>query len=205
MRGVRLGPQQVPLPLDRVQALERGGPGLASGEALDRFQQPRPVACEAERRVGSTARGDDGGDVVARHVKLDELARELSHLSGSPRVGVQLVEHDGEDAAANTLLVGRDVLRRSRPLRRRRLRAVDGNPDLGEHGDLLARALLEHLEVVAGEAGDDLACLVGDERLHLDVVDLGAKDGGLRRSRGRRLGLSVCSAGEQRGHDEAAK
>jgi hypothetical protein len=149
------------------------------------------------------------GDVVPRHVELDELAGELPHLSGSPRVGMQLVEDDGEDAAANpSSLVATSCVDRARS--GRAAPCGRGNPDLGEHGDLLAHAFLEHLEVVAGEAGDDLPRLVGDERLHLDVVDVRRERRWLAAGqRGRRCGVALGSAGSKRRRaaapDEAAE
>ena len=110
------------------------------------------------------------------------------------------VEHEDPDAAAEGRLVRRGVARR-RALDQRLLGALDRNRDLGERRDLLGDPFLENLEVIPGEGAEELSPLVHDERVDLDVVDLGPEDGipGLPVS--RRL-LGQTASGELGGQRE---
>ena len=66
------------------------------------------------------------------------------------------------------------------------IRALDRQLDVREHLDLLRLSVLEDLEVVARQAGDEVALLIGDDRVDVDVVHLDLK-------RHRRGSLRLCA------------
>jgi hypothetical protein len=100
---------------------------------------------------------------------------------------MKVVEHDQVEAAFERAFVRRDV-RLGRHcgggLRGRR----DWQIHHGERGDGLPPVVLQHLEVVAGQVGHEVAVLIRHDRVHFDVVDLDTEVHlGLRRWRGVRL------------------
>jgi hypothetical protein len=100
-------------------------------------------------------------------------------------VGVQVVEDGDVDAAVERPLVRLHVGLDRRLGVERPIRLLDRQIDQGEGADRLALAVFEDLEVFFLEVADELALAVGDERVDLDVLDLGFEGWGLQR--GRRL------------------
>ena len=101
---------------------------------------------------------------------------------------MQVVEDDDIDAAVELPLVGAHVGFDRRFGEQRPLQALDRQVDEREGADGLTLPVLEHLEVVLRQVADEPALCVGDERVDLDVLDLGLEGGGLER--GRRLLLA---------------
>ena len=101
---------------------------------------------------------------------------------------VLVVEDDHVQTPGERLAVRLRVGRRPAG-RRARTRSVllDRDLDVREHVDLLRLAVFEHLEVVSREARDEVALLVGDDHVDVDVVDLDLE--GDRRGRLRVLSL----------------
>jgi hypothetical protein len=121
---------------------------------------------------------------------------------------VVVVEQQHVDAPLERPGVGAHV-RHDRPrLVDEALEPLDRDDDLREERELLQDAVLVDVEVLAGQALDQVAALVGDDGVDLDVLDLGAEGDGRdllgvgrrcgrlpdlrrgpgRRRRGRRLG-----------------
>ena len=97
-----------------------------------------------------------------------------------------------------------------RPRTANRSGRLDRQLDVREHLDLLRLAVLEDFEVVARQAGDEVALLIGDDRVDVDVVHLdlkGDRRGSLcrRASRAERTDSSALrhrSAGLQAGGEQ---
>ena len=116
---------------------------------------------------------DDGGDVVGAQVLVDELVRRLLDQGAAQRGGVVVVEEQHVDAAFERPGVRADV-RHDRPrLVDEAIQALDRDHDLREEGHLLQLAVFVDLEILAGEALHEVGALVGDDRVDLDVLDLG--------------------------------
>jgi hypothetical protein len=72
------------------------------------------------------------------------------------------------------------ALNRSRG-KQRPIGPFDRNIDEGKRRNGLALAVLEHLKIVFRQGSDELPLLIGDERVHLDVLNLGLERRGGRR------------------------
>ena len=107
--------------------------------------------------------------------------------------------HEDEDAPLERRAVGRDVGRDRRLREERRIDALDRDVDHREHRQRLRLAVLEDLEVVLGQRADEVALLVGDVGVDLDVVDFDLEGHGRLWRRRRRRGRCL---GEQREEDE---
>ena len=169
----RPGMRRAALPEVLVVAGERGRLELPAHEPVDRRQQQPLVARELLRGVGAAAREDDGHQIVGAEVALDELPRGVLDELRPQRVDVQVVEDHHVDAAVERPLVAlRRPARSASRLEERPVGPLDRNIHEREVRDRLRLAVLEDLEVVLRQVADERPCLVGDERVHLDVVDL---------------------------------
>ncbi len=119
---------------------------------------------------------------------LDELARGPDDILRSQRGGADVVEHDHIEAAVEHRTVGPHILDDRATAEARRVEALHRYLDGRERVELDGLAVLEHLEVVARQAPDEVSLLVGDDDIDVDVVDLDLKCDGrtLRISRGLR-------------------
>ena len=116
-----------------------------------------------------------------------------------------VVEHDHVQPPLEAARVRFDVGRRPPCCTRAAARRpLDRDVHLRENVDLLRLAVLEDLEILARQALDDVALVVGDDGVHLDVVDLDPEgDGRLARcgavagcgGRARRRGPAGTAAG----------
>ena len=145
--------------------------------------------------IGGAPGIDDGGEIVGADVALDELARRAAHADGTPGIGLQIVEHEHEDAAVELLAVAAARRDRSAVPEERRILPFDRQVDAREHFNRLRGSVLEDLEVIFRQIIDELSLRIRGARIDLDVVDLDSE-------RGRRL--SRCLRGlphERRGGD----
>ncbi len=179
-----------------VEPFERARAQLLADELVDRaVQQPRVVG-ELLGGVVHAARGDHRRQIVVAEVPVDELLRRALDQRRAQRVGVQVVEHDDVQPPLERVAVGLRVRRNDALRVEEALGLFDRDVDLGEQLDLLRLAVLEDLEVVLGQPRHEVALRVGDERVHLDVVDLGLEGDGRRRLRAARArGLTGWLAG----------
>ena len=100
-----------------------------------------------------------------------ELARGIAHRRAAQRAHIEIVEHDDVDAPVERLAV-RACVGRDRPaLDDDLVRLLDRNVHERERIDLLRLAVFEHREVVARQARHELALLVSDDDVDVDVVD----------------------------------
>jgi hypothetical protein len=114
---------------------------------------------------------------------------------------LQVVEDGDVDTPVERPLVGLHVgLDRGLGVERT-IQFLDRNINQTEGADRLALIVLEDLEIFLGQVADELALAVGDERVDLDVLDLGFESRGLQRR--RRLLLSEaggdCKRHKRRG------
>ena len=185
-----------------VEPFERARAQLLADELVDRAVQQARIAGELLGRVVHAARGDHGRQIVGAEVLVDELLRRALDQRRAQRVGVQVVEHDDVQPPLERLAVGLRVRRNDALRVEEALGPLDRDVDLGEQLDLLRLAVLEDLEVVLGQPRDEVALRVGDERVHLDVVDLGLEGDGRRRLRAARArGLTGLADGRARGRE----
>ena len=166
----------------------------------------RPVAGEFLRAVLARAGLDDRGDVVGAEIALDELLGGLADPDAAREVRLQVVEDQHEHPAVELLRVARHVGLDRGGREERRVRPLNRDVDQRHDRQVLLLAVLEDLEVILGQVADEAALRVGDDRVHLDVVDLGPErhrrrllraaaaavppgDAGAAGGRGRRGGL----------------
>ena len=162
-------------PLHVVNHVERRRAQLAAHELVDGAQQARLAGGEFLAGVGAAAGVHDRREIVGADVALDELLRGQLDALRAQRRGVQIVEHDHVDAAVGGLQVVADVRLDRLRRKQRPLDALERNVDQRKRGDLLRLAVLEDLEVLGLQVGDELALLIEDARVDLDVVDFGAE------------------------------
>ncbi len=112
---------------------------------------------------------------LAPEILVDELVRRLLDLGAAQRAGVVVVEQQHVDAALERPDVGADVRHDRTGLVDEALEALDRNDHLREERRLLQLAVLVDVEVLAGQALHQVAALVGDDGVDLDVLDLGAE------------------------------
>ena len=119
-----------------------------------------------------------------------DLLDELPHAAGSLELQVQIVEEHQEDAARRVVHAAHrrkdDAFRRRE---RRRFEHVGDAPaaDDGQRREFLLHAVLEDLEIVLRQIGDEPAVLVLDDHVHRDGIDLDSERGRLLRTRSSRL------------------
>src|SRR5439155_19598376 len=82
---------------------------------------------------------------------------------------------------------------------------LDGNVDDAERADRLRLAVLEHLEILFGQAADEVAVAIEDQRVDLDVLDLRLERRLLLRRRRRWLLSADDRGGEDDRRSEEAK
>ena len=113
----------------------------------------------------------DSRQVVGRHVVLDKRSRggpdDLDPLKGR----VEIVEHEHVETAVEFIVIADIGLGGCGPAPRLVWRA-DRHVDKREQLDILQHVVLEHLEVVGAEVADRVPVRVGDDGVHLDVVNL---------------------------------
>ena len=141
-------------------------------EVVDGAEQPFPAAGEfLARRLGAAGL-DDRRDVVGPQVALDELFGGELHARRPREAGVEIVEHQDEHPAVEFLAVAADIGLDRLGLIERRIEFLDRDVDERDDRDRLRLAAFQNLEVVLGQAADEVALLVGDAGVDLDVVDL---------------------------------
>ena len=109
---------------------------------------------------------------------FDELPRGPDDISRSQRSGADVVEHDHIEAPVEHRPVGPHILDARPAAEARRVEALHRDLDDGEGVELDRLAVFEHLEVVAGQSANEVALLVGDDDIDIDVVDLDLKGHG---------------------------
>ena len=154
--------------------------GLQAGarDLADRLVEPLAIVGHVDGDRRGAARHD------AEHVAFvdqlpGDLLEQLTDAPGVPEIHVQVVDEDQEDAPRR--VVGRARRRQQDPfLHRRRVRGhvVDHAAAVREHeGDqLLLDAVLEDLEVLLAQVGDELPLGVADDHRVGDQVDAAADD-----------------------------
>ena len=158
-----------------VEPFEAQRPHAAPLKLVDRPDQQLAIGGEFLRRVAAAARVDDRAEIVGRHVLAHEPAGGIAHRRAAHRADVEIVEHDHVDPSVERLAIGSRIGRDCPALDDELLRLVKGNVDERERIDLLRLAVFEHREVVARQSGDEPALLVGDDDVHVDVVDVDLK------------------------------
>ena len=141
-------------------------------------------------------------------VSRDPL-EQIANPAGVAEVEVQVVDDDQEDAAGGVVARARrrqdDAFLCRR--RRRRQQVVDAAAvDQRQRRDVLLDAVLENLEVVLRQVGDELILAVADDRVHRDEVDGDAELWAARWLPGaaRRGGQPGCSQERAPGRRSAA-
>ena len=196
----RSSQRRVALPEVLVVARQRRRLELLPDELVDRGQQQPLVAGELLRVLRAAAGEDDRHQIVGAEVALDELTRgDLARAASAAR-DVQVVEDHHVDAAVERPLVALTSGSIGLAANSGRSARSIGMSTSGERRNRLALAVLEDLKVVLGQVADELALLVGDERVDLDVFDLRLERRGLRCWRLRRLprGEHNAAAAQQR-------
>ncbi len=191
------------LPVVLIETLDRPRAELLSDELVDGdVEQPR-IAGELLRRVRPAARMDDGGEIVLTEVLVDELLGGSLDEGAAQRRRVVVVEHEHVQAPLEAARVRFDVGRHRRVAHHQPGRPLDRDVHLRKDVHLLQLAVLVDLEILAREALDDVALVVGDDGVHLDIVDFDPeRDGRLplrRRGRLRRTGRRRRLAGRRLG------
>ena len=168
-----------------VERFEHGRSVLAAHELVDGRHEQRGVCRKVLHGVGAAARVDDGADVVRAEIFFDEAARRLTDHDRANGADVQVIEHDDIHMAGEGRAV-RSHIGRHRPAERRKpVLPLDGNVHEREGIDFLRFDVFENVEVVFREARNEMPLSVGDDRVDVDVIDLGLKRH--RRRSGRRL------------------
>ena len=135
---------------------------------------------------------EDCRDVVGPHVPIDELLGRLLHLRRAHGGYVLIVEEDDVETAGKRPAIRLRVAGHRPSVDHERVVLLDWNFDVGERVDLLRLAVFEYLEIVPREARDEVALLVGDDHVDVDVVHLD-----LKRDRWRPL-RGLCLDGRRR-------
>ena len=144
---------------------------MTSGELIYGVREQAPVSGEPLRCVVSPGI-DDGHPVVRAQVALDELACRLLDVLRAKRIDVQVIQdHDVDPPVERPLVrlhiglgqcsewdVGFEI---ERDIDRRKRR------------DRLPHTVLENLEIVLREIGDDVTLRVGHDGIDFDVTDAG--------------------------------
>ena len=151
------------------------------------------VVREVLRGIGAAAGIDDGREIVGAEMPLDELARRLLDDGGAERTDVDIVQHQHVDAPVERPRIRAHVCADGTTEHGEPIRALDRQLDVRKHFDLLRLSVLEDLEVLTRQAGDEVALLVGDDRVDVDVVHLDLK--GHRRGR-----LRLCDGRAEARH-----
>ncbi len=139
-------------------------------ELIDRREQQPAIAGELLRRVSASAGVDHGGQIIRREVLLHELTRRFDHELRAQGCRVQVVQHQHVQPAGTGWRVGFDV-GRNRPVRGQKPVLRDcRNIDVREHVNPLRLAVFEQLEIVPGQAADDVSLAIGDHRVHVDIA-----------------------------------
>ena len=185
--GRRRGGERLLLVID-IERVERGGAELPPKKLVHGGEQEPPIAGELLRRIGPAARIQDRGHVVGAEILLDELTRHAPDKYRPCEAGIEVIQHDHIDAPRKHLLVRPDVAAPLASSERQRILPLHRDVDRRKHVDLLPLAVLEQLEIVLRQAANEIALLIGDHRVDVNVVDFGLK-GDLRPLRGRRRGL----------------
>ena len=181
---------------------------LPSLELVDRGEQHRALGRELLGAVGSPAGIRDGRHVVGPEVPLDELPRGIDDDLRPQRSDVEVVEHDHVQAAADWFGVGFHVAHDRRDGARAGTGGRYRDVDEREGADVLRLAVVQELEIILGEIGDEVSALVGHDRVDVDEVHLNLKCRGGRglllrerraTARSRRLPSGRRPQGE-RGH-----
>ena len=127
-----------------------------------------------------------------------ELARGITHRRTAHRADIEIVEHDDVNAPVERLAVGARVARDCPPLDDDLLRLLDGNVHERKRIDLLRLAVFENCKIVARQARDELALLVGDHDVDVDVVHLDLeRDAGWLRSLSQKDGRLQGNGNEE--------
>ena len=100
---------------------------LLARELVDGRQQPRLTAGEVLHRGRASAGRYDGDEVVHADKTADELLRRGADERGAAEIGLQIVEHEENDAAIEVADVRADVGFDDRATKERRIRA--GRPE----------------------------------------------------------------------------
>ena len=156
----------------RVEPLQAERSHALPDELVDGRDEKLAIGREFLRRIFPPARIDDGGQVIGAHELADELSSRVLQRRAAHRAHVEIVEHDHVHAAVERLSIGLRVGNDEPALVDELGRLLDGNLRPRERVDLLRLAVLEHLEIVAREPGDEVALGIGDDDVDVDVVHL---------------------------------
>ena len=140
--------------------------------------------------VLAPARIDDGGQIVGTHELADELSGRILHRCAAHGAHVEIVEHNHVHAAVERPSVALRIDGDRTAVDDERGRFFDRDLDQRERVDFLRPAVLEDFEVVAPEPGHEIALIVGDDDIHIDVVHLNLEGDprGLRRRLSKKHG-----------------
>ena len=105
--------------------------------------------------------------------------RRLAHALRAQRIDVQVVQNHDVDATVERPGVRLHVGLDSPGREQRAIGAFDRNVHHREGGDGLRLPVLGHLKFVFLQVADEIALLVGDNSIHLDVLDLSLEGGNL--------------------------
>ena len=145
--------------------------GAVAVELVDGIEQETAVAREVLTVGDQAPAGDDRRDVVVAEIAVHEL---VQLMAGPERhLGAGRSEYEEINVPIG-VGVGLDV---GLGVERQVLAPLDRQAHGREGRDRLRPAVLEHLEVVASEAGDRLVVFVGDVDVHFDGFDARAEDG----------------------------
>ena len=147
----------------------------AADELVDGGDQQIAIVREVLRGIGAAAGIDDGREIVGAEMPIDELARRLLDDGRAERADVDIVQHQHVHAAVERPCIRARVGGDRTTEHGESIRTLDRQLDVRKHLDLLRLAVLEDLEVVARQAGDEVAVLIGDDRIDVDVVHLDLK------------------------------
>ena len=130
-------------------------------------------------------------------------ARGIAHWRTAHRADIEIVEHDDVDAPVEWLAIRSRVGRNRPALDDDLVRLLDGNFHERERIDFLRLAVFENREVVARQARHELALLVSDDDVDVDVVDLDLeRDAGCLLRLPQRTGDCRTTAATRRGSAE---
>jgi hypothetical protein len=168
---------------------------LTSRDLLDRRLEPLLVVRQFDRQRGRSGRHDAEHVAIVNQLFRD-LLEEIADAAGVPEIEMEVIDEDDEDPPRR--VVGRtrrrkdDSLLRGRGRRRRDVVAAAAVRQR-ERDHLLLDAILQQLELVFLQIGDELPAVVTHDHVGGDQLDaganhlVGARDCGLRRLRRRRV------------------
>jgi len=137
--------------------------------------------------LGGARRVHDGHEIIGAQPALDELMRGSLDPNAARKPCVEIVDDHDVDAPVERRLVRSHVRLERRARIKRPIRALDGNVNLREGADRLRLAVFEDLEVLLLQVPDKVPLPVGDDDVHLHVVDTQLECRRLRLLRARLL------------------